>query len=413
MLRVIETFSGIGSQAKALKNIGEEYEILATVEWDINAIYAYDIIHHGPQDLTEYEKMNKEELIELLGKHTLSSDGKKAISLDGLKHNSRDVLQRVACAMKRSKNLASITEIRGEDLSNDVDLLTYSFPCQDLSVCGFWRGNTSGIDRTVKNRSGMLWEVERILMERVEAKLPLPKFLLMENVSNILSPAHRKNFNEWRVYLEELGYENQVYKLNATDFGIPQKRVRVYMLSVLCNDYNRMDVRNYFLHNNLEQVKRELKPLGDFLRLNYDDKEDYRKEANISQPNNTPSRQKIYENNIILWKENKICVDAVNTITTKQDRHPNSGLIEYDSNREGKAAYRNLTPRECFLLMGFDEEDYSRLIENDFPINKTKMFLTREKLIKMAGNSIVVDVLEAIFRQIIEIKDNILDIKST
>ena len=114
-------------------------------------------------------------------------------------------------------------------------MLTYSFPCQDLSICGAWHNNMSGIDRNAHNRSGMLWEVERILKEYVTLGKKLPNFLLMENVSNILSEAHRHNFKEWQDYLSSIGYVNQVYTLNAVNFGIPQTRERTYMISVLAN----------------------------------------------------------------------------------------------------------------------------------------------------------------------------------
>ena len=78
---------------------------------------------------------------------------------------------------------------------NCFPLLTYSFPCQDLSVAGYWHGNTGGIDRNAHNRSGMLWEIERILKERIQDNLPLPKFLLMENVlRTVISPVKVEAF---------------------------------------------------------------------------------------------------------------------------------------------------------------------------------------------------------------------------
>ena len=75
MLRVVESFSGIGSQVKALKNIGVEHEIVATIDWDINAIIAYDIIHNGKPNLQEYKTLSKNELVEILKKYKLSSNG--------------------------------------------------------------------------------------------------------------------------------------------------------------------------------------------------------------------------------------------------------------------------------------------------------------------------------------------------
>ena len=184
------------------------------------------------------------------------------------------------------------------------------------------------------------------------------------------------------------------------------------MISVLIdNDANKyMKLKAYLDENNLEDCRVAAKirsrnlMLKDILKLNYDENAWYRVEANYSQPNDTPSRRRIYEENDKLYDGKTISEINVNTITTKQDRHPNSGVIEYNSGREGRAPYRNLTPRECFLLMGFDEKDYQIVVENNVEVKKNRLLFTREKLIKMAGNSIVVDVLEAIFRQIQDIE---------
>lgn len=406
MLKVVETFSGIGSQAKALRNIGIDFEIICTAEWDINAMIAYDLIHHGEQDLTIYNGMTKQELIKSLSNYTLSLNGKKPATEKNMQDLSEEVLKRVLCAINRSNNLVSITDIKAKDLPNRIDLLTYSFPCQDLSVAGYWHGNKGGIDRNAHNRSGMLWEVERILKERFTEQMQLPRFLLMENVSNILSDRHKDNFKEWTDYLEEIGYCNQIYTLDASKFGIPQKRVRTYMISVLVeNDINkRRKVENYFKEHNLEDDKyiRTLnikeRKIKEFLRLDYNNKA-YRKESDLCQPNDTPSRREIYENNIKIYNNNKVNSITVPTVTTKQDRHPNSGVIDYCNQKEGKSKFRYLTPRECFLLMGFDEDDYNNIVNNNFEYRK-RDFFNIEKLNRMAGNSIVVNVLEEIFKQV-------------
>jgi len=406
MLKVVETFSGIGSQAKALKNIGIDYEIACTVDWDINAMIAYDLIHHGKQDLSVYRNMTKQDMIQYLSKYTLSLDGKKPATEKNIQDLNEDVLKRVLCSIRRSNNLVSITDIKAKDLPNTIDLLTYSFPCQDLSLAGNWHGNKGGIDRNAHNRSGMLWEVERILKERIIEKMQLPRFLLMENVSNILSDRHKDNFKEWTDFLEEIGYFNQIYTLDASKFGIPQKRVRTYMVSVLVEKDNdkRVKVENYFKEHNLEDDRyvRTLnikeRKLKECLRLDYNN-EVYRMEANMCQPNDTPSRKDIYEHNTKIYYNKKIMAQTVPTVTTKQDRHPNSGVIDYWNEKEGKSKFRYLTPRECFLLMGFDEEDYDCIVNNNFEYRKKKFF-NIEKLNRMAGNSIVVNVLEEIFKQI-------------
>lgn len=274
----------------------------------------------------------------------------------------------------------------------------------------------AGIDRNAHNRSGMLWEVERILKERVELKLKLPKFLLMENVSAILTSRHKSNFEEWKNYLRGIGYTNHIYTLNASDFGIPQKRVRTYMISVLTNNNKAKEkqIEDFFANHDLankkyvnKRIKRYKNLQDDILKLDYNNIQ-YKIEADECQPNDTKSRKEIYIKNDILYKNKKVNNIIVSTVTTKQDRHPNSGLIEYNSDNINKSNYRYLTPRECFLLMGFDEEDYQRIIDNNFQSRKGEMFFTRDKLYKMAGNSIVVNVLEEIFRQIIYIEKNIL-----
>lgn len=141
MFKVIETFSGIGSQAKALDNIGIQHEILYTADWDINAIIAYDLIHNGKQDLKKYEKLSKEEITSRLSKYTLSMNGKKPATQKAIQSLKYEVAIRLLASIERTNNLVSITDIKGEQLPEDIDLLTYSFPCQDLSIAGFWHGN--------------------------------------------------------------------------------------------------------------------------------------------------------------------------------------------------------------------------------------------------------------------------------
>jgi DNA (cytosine-5)-methyltransferase 1 len=405
MLKVVEAFSGIGSQAKALKKIKADFEVIATVEWDINAVYAYDLIHNGPQDETLYLDLNKEELISELSKYTISFNGKVPLSIGSYKYMTEDLLRRFYRALKRTKNLVSITDVSGNDIPSGVDLLTYSFPCQDLSICGFWHGNMTGIDKQYKNRSNMLWEIERILLEMKAKGKDLPRFLLMENVTNIRAKMHEANFNEWTKMLKDLGYTNKVYTLNAKDFGIPQSRKRAFMISVKTDFDEELElmVKNYFEKNSLEnKVHRPLKHLSRFLRTDYSNLQ-YKFEADYSNPNDTPSRQKILENNVLILDNQGNHAQFVGTITTKQDRNPNSGLIAYNSEKSGKTFYRNLTPRECFLLMGFEEEDYQVLMDFNVNFKKNTRIFTREKLIKLAGNSIVVNILEFIFNQIIEL----------
>ncbi|NQZ29609.1 MAG: DNA cytosine methyltransferase [Mycoplasmatales bacterium] len=108
------------------------------------------------------------------------------------------------------------------------DLLTYSFPCQDLSSAG----KGKGMAKESGTRSGLLWEIERILLGFKKLN-NLPKVLLMENVPKIHSKQNIDDFNKWIAVLKNLGYVSTYKDLNAKDFGIPQNRVRTYMVSIL------------------------------------------------------------------------------------------------------------------------------------------------------------------------------------
>lgn len=411
MLKVIETFSGIGAQAKALKNIGCDFKIIGTADWDINAIIAYDLIHNGKQDLSKYIDETRENMLDKLSKYTLSTNGKVEAKHSNIKRLNTETLRRLCAAIDRTNNYVSVTDMDGAFLPADLDALTYSFPCQDLSVAHAWHGMTDGIDRSAANRSSMLWEIERILKERKVSSRPMPKFLLMENVPNILSQSHNKNFSEWKSSLESLGYHNNLYVLNAKNFGMPQNRKRAYLISVYVGDDNTKlktieKLKKYFEVNSLENKTKKTKGLIDFLRIDYTNQQ-LKKEADESQPNDTPSRRNIFINNQKLFDGSNY-LDIVPTITTKQDRHPNSGVVVYENYKQKKSKYRYLTGRECLLLMGFEDKDFEAIINGNFKKNITSDFFSNNKIVKMAGNSIVVPVLEEIFKQILYINENIL-----
>ena len=417
-MKVVEFFSGIGSQSKALNRIAKKnnfnIEILKTCEWNIHAFVAYNLIHNKNYNFMSNEGMCKQEILDELLTHKLSSDGKDIINPKHLKSFSEHALRLIYDAIKHTNNLINITDVKGTDIPDDVDLFTYSFPCQDLSNVGSFHGYKNGIDRDANTRSGLLWEIERILEEKLKLKQKLPKFLLLENVTALEAKRHEGNFNEWKDKLEELGYVNKIYRLNSLDFGIPQNRRRLIMLSVYVGNDNELlkSIQKYWsTHdlNNPDYVKSlgiKHKKLSRFLRIDYK-KEKELLEALEAQPNATPSRQKIWEENYQIVNEQGKIADKVQTITTKQDRHPNSGNI-YMNVKNNKSLYRFLTPRECFILMGFDESDYDVLLRNNFLTRGDTKFFSRDILYKLAGNSIVVDVLEHVFNQMFHIKDNII-----
>lgn len=269
MLNVVEAFSGIGSQAKALKKLGINYNVINILEWDISAFVAYDFIHNGAPDLTPYKNYTKVQLLDELVPLNLSIDGKNPVTRVSLNMWSVEALRVVLAAYNRTHNLGDIQRVGYHNFPTNVDVLTYSFPCQDLSIGGAWHNNLSGIDRDANNRSGLLWEVERILQELYDNDKDLPRFLLMENVSNILSNRHKRNFYDWKQQLERLGYYNRVYTLDASKFGSPQKRVRTFMISVLLpNEHTKDVVEDYFIKNDIEDDSkyrdRNSRPLEDY-----------------------------------------------------------------------------------------------------------------------------------------------------
>ena len=232
-IRLIELFAGIGSQAKALQRLGVDFEHYKISEWEVNATASYKAIHKE-KDNTDYsEKFTTEALTEILFNIGISTDGKKPMSLQEIARKNEQWKRTVYNNFVVTNNIGSILNVSGADLGVvDTDkycyLLTYSFPCQDLSLAGKGMGMAKG-DNT---RSGLLWEVERLLNECNE----LPQILLMENVTQVHGKKNKDHFDEWIEFLESKGYSNYWKDLNAKNFGIPQNRNRTFMVSVL-GDY--------------------------------------------------------------------------------------------------------------------------------------------------------------------------------
>lgn len=119
-------------------------------------------------------------------------------------------------------NYGDISNIEWESVP-DFDFLTYSFPCTDISTAGQQKGLAEGSG----TRSSLLWKCRKA----IEAKRP--KYLLMENVKNLVSKKFTPYMKEWLRFLEGQGYSNYTKVLNAKDFGVPQNRERVFMVSIL------------------------------------------------------------------------------------------------------------------------------------------------------------------------------------
>ena len=390
-IKVFEAFAGYGSQSIALRNLGIDYEVVAISEIDKYACMAYEAIH-GP------------------------------------------VL-----------NLGDISKIKVEDIPQH-DLFTYSFPCQDLSVAGKQAGLIKG-----QTRSGLLYECEKII-EHCR-----PKYLLLENVKNLVGKKFRPQFYEWLRYLKGLGYTNYTQVLNAKDYGVPQNRERVFVVSILGEHkpykfprpipldkciadiledevgekyYLSEEIQKRFkLTNQSENIIGTTKP--DFRTIGQRDLV-YNKDGimgslvatDYKQPKQILEINKVGMLDIKGYELNRreYGSDGISPTLTTGNRQPKilegvertplkflnrngkktdgdytfcvdtchtGGIKEHYSDNSFKI--RKLTPRECFRLMGMREDDIDKIQQAG--ISNTQQY-------KLAGNSIVVDVLEAIFRNL-------------
>lgn len=229
-VRLIECFAGIGSQALAFERLGVDFERYKIVEWNISSFLAYKSIHHN-EDNTDYSKeMSKEDIINYILSKNCSVNSKTSVQLKGLNSFKEDRLREIYNVIQSTHNLVDISSVKGEDLDIiDTDkytyLLTYSFPCQDLSIAG----KQKGFEKGSNTRSSLLWQIDRILKE-CENK---PQILLMENVPTIVEDVKFKPlFDLWQSELNKLGYTNYVKVINSCDYGSCQNRRRCFMISI-------------------------------------------------------------------------------------------------------------------------------------------------------------------------------------
>lgn len=373
-IKVIELFAGVGSQAMALRNIGIDYEVIGISEIDKFAYKSYEAIHG------------------------------------------------------KVKNFGDITKINKLPY---CDLLTYSFPCQDLSIAG----HQKGINKDT--RSGLLLEVERLLLKAKENRT-LPKYLLLENVKNLVRKKFIKDFERWLNFLNSLGYYSNWEVLNAKDYGIPQNRERVFVVSSLENIHyefpNPVELKSktkdlleekvnekYYLSEQCLKYFTDTKNRNGFIRgekFNPRKSEDCNTAFAIttragSRPTDNFIIQKGHgfnkggiKENIVpaltksSWQENNFIVNINPSGKGMNGNVYNTDLSPTLTTNKGEGIkilqnndyrIRKLTPLECWRLMGFRDMDYYAA---------KSVGISDAQLYKQAGNSIVVTVLEAIFRNL-------------
>ena len=237
-IRLIELFAGYGSQLLSLKYLGTNVEHYKICEWATKSIQAYNDIHC--RDYNDYsKKISKEQIYEFLYDKGISLDYNHPMTLNQIKRKGKNWCRITYNNIIATKNLVNIQQVQGKDLEIvDADkfeyIMTYSFPCQDLSLAG----KQQGMSKDSGTRSGMLWEVERILDQlNNDRGGNLPQILLMENVPQVIGQKFIKDFQKWELKLRQLGYSNFVEILNAKNYGIPQNRERCFMVSIL-GQYN-------------------------------------------------------------------------------------------------------------------------------------------------------------------------------
>lgn len=308
MIKILELFGGIGSPRIALRNLGIPTKAIDYVEIDEKAVRSYN-----------------------------------AMFANELHHKTQTVV--------------------GWNLKPDI--LIHGSPCQDFSIAG----QQKGADEGSETRSSLMWETLNIIEQMGIWK---PRVVIWENVRNVLSKHMIHNFNKYLQKMEKLGYTNSFDILNAMDFGLPQKRERVFTISYLNG--------SAFDFTSLERKKAP--HINEFLQPN----EEVDPRYTITQPS---MLKKIGDDGSTFSGRLEVITDHCKTITTKQLRCPNSGIIDL-----GNGKYRLLTELECWRLQGYTDEDYCMAAS----VNGTTA------LYAQAGNSIPVTIFESIFKQILSEK---------
>ena len=295
-------------------------------------------------------------------------------------------------------NVGDITMIDPHDIP-DHDLFTYSFPCQDISIAG----KIQGFDEGSGTRSSLLWECEKVI------KTKRPKYLLLENVKNLVGSKNMENFEKWLYILHGHGYRSFYQVLNAKNYGVPQNRERVFVVSVLDKDIEyqfptgrgtkktleeileqEVAEKYYFSNEKLETLKfrkepaSELKHIADLEISNRQDLNRVYCPSGISPTLNTMQGGHRQPKIIQIGRGfNKGGLHEISPTVTSSGFERNNFLAN-------GGMVRKLTPIECWRLMGFEDIDFE----------KASRVNSNSQLYKQAGNSIVVPVLEGIFENL-------------
>lgn len=354
-MKVLSLFSGIGAFEKALDNLGVPYELAAYCEIDKYASKSYAAIHGVPE----------------------------------------------------SMNLGDITKVDEKMLPKDLDLVTYGFPCQDISIAGRQKGL---IDEDGKQtRSGLFFEALRITNETQ------PRVAIAENVKNLTGQKFKAQFKLVLKSLEEAGYNNYWKVLNLKDFGIPQNRERVFIVSIRKDIDNgtfrfpdgfplelrlkdlledEVEEKYYLSEKMVKYVTAQIEGCGFGGDINPEIARTI--SATVHKMHRAGMDNYVSDGCIQAANLNHYQNDQMNRVYSPEGISPTC-LTKTGGGRETKILtdnkrIRKLTPKECFRLMGFDDADYE----------KAASVNSNTQLYKQAGNSIGVPCVEYILMALID-----------
>ena len=392
-IRLIEFFSGYGSQYFALKYLNADVQPWKTCEWNINSILAYYYFHNELQ--TVRTTFKKENLIPILRHLGVSADCQTHASPRILNAMSEEQLNELFTAIEATHNLVDITKVHGEDLDiddiNDYEyVLTYSFPCQDLSTAG----KQAGMVENSNTRSSLLWEVGRILSELNDLGT-LPNILIMENVTQVHNKNNIEIFEKWQQQLKAYGYSNFYADIDAQNCGIPQHRNRCFMISIL-GEHSYVFKDNIPLTCSLSDFLEQDVPDEYFiLNKNKTTRTHYLANKILEKAAMCPTQivnGSFVEHRISELEKNKL--KLCNTKNKNIAQTLTTGMHMYwvcVDTPEGRTL-REFTPRECLRLMGVHDNDIDKII------NK----ISKKWLRHLAGDSIVINSLMHVFSPLLE-----------
>jgi DNA (cytosine-5)-methyltransferase 1 len=371
---VFPIFTGIGSPEMALRNRNIPYNVVGISEVDKYALYAYDAIHCQDRDI---DVPNNDEILDMIDNRNIAYDFYTGES----NTPRRDYrLEQLYKAHIRTGNFGDIRRINPSNLP-DFDLMTYGFPCKDISIAG----DQGGLSQNGNNQSSLLWECKEIIEEK------RPDYLLMENVKNLVSKNHHDDFQQWVNYLSSLGYNSYYKVLNGWDFGVPQNRERVIKVSKHRShdnsDFEFPEPKS--LDRSVRDIMIDESDVQD--RLFYDkDRYDhitnsnYMDDVELNGPKNLyvvgNVDEKTHFNTRVYLADGSS--PSLNTMRGG-NRQPNILIDDY---------VRRLEPIECWRLMGYSDDDFYKA-KNDGGLSDSRLY-------ERAGRGIVIPMLEDIFEKL-------------